>query len=91
MHNKHQSQTNSKTNVPGCSNPDLHETSAKMKAIEKAIKRYVKGGGNEHAGRALLASDMRRFAVKNLPSALVYGGFATPQAAERLAFALMSN
>ena len=32
MHNKNQSQTNSKTNVPGCSNPDLGG---------KSVLRYV--------------------------------------------------
>lgn len=105
MHNQNQSQTNSKTNVPGCSNPDLSETStadaakgakqmkvlSKAKAIEMAITRFVKGGGNPDTGRALLASDMRSFTPKNLPCALVYNGFATVYSAERMAAALTSN
>ncbi len=105
MHNTNQSQTNSKTNVPGCSNPDLAETLtaeaekavmqmkaiSKAKAIEKAITRYVRNGGNADAGRALLASDMRSFTPKNLPCALVYNGFATVRSAESMAEALTAQ
>lgn len=63
----------------------------KAVAIEKAITRYVKSGGTEEAGRALLSSDMRSFTPKNLPCALVYNGFATVHSAERMAAALTSN
>lgn len=34
MHNQHQSQTNSKTNVPGCSNPDH------LKTIQTKARAY---------------------------------------------------
>ena len=60
----------------------------KGRAYDTAIKHYTKGGGNEKDGRALLDDTIRRFDVKNLPAALVHGGFATPATADRLAAGL---
>lgn len=60
----------------------------KGRAYDTAIKHYTKGGGNEKDGRAMLDDNIRRFDVKNLPAALVHGGFATPATADRLAAAL---
>ena len=46
MHNTNQLQTNSKTNVPGCSNPDLHETQTKARIMTKTktIQFYADPG-----------------------------------------------
>lgn len=58
------------------------------KATDAAIARYVRKGGNEAHGRALLAQEVVHFSAKNLPAALVHWGFATPASADRLALEL---
>ena len=65
-----------------------YKQTEKGRAYDTAIKHYTKGGGNEKDGRAMLDDNIRRFDVKNLPAALVHGGFATPATADRLAAAL---
>jgi len=51
MHKQHQSQTNSKTNVPGCSNPDLHETNGSNQLLNQ--ENHVKIKTEKLTGRAL--------------------------------------
>jgi len=61
----------------------------KTEAIEKAIARYVKHGGNEADGRALLEEEMHtNYSAQNLACALAYWNFATTHTAQRMAVAL---
>jgi hypothetical protein len=69
----------------------LVATLSKKEATEIAVKKYVRGGGNEKDGRKLLAEQIKHFATKNLPAALIHMGFATPANADKLALALHSE
>jgi len=71
MHNQHQSQTNTKTNVPGCSNPDLLETSSKVKTI-----RFFADPG--HGWARVKKSELAKLGIAELISVFSYerGEFA---------------
>lgn len=60
----------------------------KDKAVSNSIARYVRGGGSERTGRAVLREVTAALSTTNLATALAYHGFTTEAAAARTAAAL---
>lgn len=55
------------------------------------ITKRVRGGYREDESRSLLSDLIRRLSKQNLPSALVYNGFATESAAQQFVELLASS
>lgn len=57
---------------------------------EEMISKRVRGGYREDESRSLLSDLLGRFSRQNLPSALVYNGFANESGAKQFAELLAS-